>query len=167
MKIQNIYKNHVATSYAMLHLNYGIISLQLLRQNQKLSSSIAERLKAKYLRDNIKVYHHQQHNRRFRHSYRKRHKERKLNHQENERKMKESIRATCPDQNAINLSTQELSVGEKFLLRKGPSFVPNPTDINWQNLKRDFDNFANKLIMPIIIMPLKQQQKCQFLITNI
>ena len=59
--------------------------------------------------------------------------------------MIESIKATCPDQNAINLSTQELSVGEKSLLRKGPSFVPNPTDINWQNLKRDFDNFVNKL----------------------
>ena len=59
--------------------------------------------------------------------------------------MTESIKATCPDQNAINLSTQELSVGEKSLLRKGPSFVPNPTDINWQNLKRDFDNFLNKL----------------------
>ena len=59
--------------------------------------------------------------------------------------MIESIKATCPDQSAINLSTQELSVGEKSLLRKGPSFVPNPTDINWQNLKHNFDNFVNKL----------------------
>ena len=107
---------------------------------------IAQRHRAKYLRDNIKVYHHQRHSRRFRRSYRKRHnKERKLLHQENERKMIESMKATCPDQNAINLSTQELSVGEKSLLRKGPSFVPNPIDINWQNLKRDFDNFVNKL----------------------
>ena len=24
-------------------------------------------------------------------------------------------------------------------------FVPNPTDTNWQNLKRDFDNFADNL----------------------
>ena len=59
--------------------------------------------------------------------------------------MKKSIKATCPDQNAINLSTPELSVGETSLLRKGPSFVPNPTDINWQNLKRDFHNFVNQL----------------------
>ena len=58
--------------------------------------------------------------------------------------MIESIKTTCRDQNAINLGTQELSVGEKSLLRKDSSFVPNPTDINWQNLKRDFDNF-NKL----------------------
>ena len=106
------------------------------RQNKKLSSSIAECQTAKYLRDNIKVYHHQRHNRKFRCLYRKRHsRERKLRHQENERKMIESIKATCRDQNAINLSTQEHSVGEKSLLRKGPSFVPNSTDINWQNLK--------------------------------
>ena len=30
-------------------------------------------------------------------------------------------------------------------MRKGPSFILNPTDINWFNLKRDFDNFVNKL----------------------
>ena len=67
----------------------------------------------KYLNDNIEVYHDQRHNRRFRRSYSKRHnKERKLLHQENERQMIESIKATCPDQNAINLSTQEISVGK-------------------------------------------------------
>ena len=30
-------------------------------------------------------------------------------------------------------------------MQKGPSFVPNPTDINWYDLKRDFDKFVNKL----------------------
>ena len=44
----------------------------------------------------------------------------------------------------INLSTQELTDAEKSLLRKGPSFIPNPTDINWFNLKRDFDNFVKQ-----------------------
>ena len=34
---------------------------------------------------------------------------------------------------------------EKSLLCKGPSFVLNPTDINRQNLKGDFDNFVDKL----------------------
>ena len=93
--------------------NFQNICNNIKRQNQKLSSSIAERHRAKHLRDNIKVYHHQRHNRKFRLSYRKRHnKERKLLHQENERKMIESIKATCPEQNAINLSTQELSIGE-------------------------------------------------------
>ena len=79
--------------------------------------------------------------------------------------MIESIKATCPDQNAINLSTQERSVGEKSLLRKGSSFVHNPTDINWQNLKRDFKFKAS--LISFVIMPLKQQQRCQLLITNI
>ena len=81
-----MYKNRVATSYAMLHLNYGIISLKfedlkiirngylnalrnatsrenfqnicnnIKRQNQKLSSSIAECHRAKYVRDNIGVH---------------------------------------------------------------------------------------------------------------
>ena len=52
------------------------------RQNQKLSSSITERQRAKYLRYNVKVYHHLRHNRIFRRSYRKKHKkERKLLHQ--------------------------------------------------------------------------------------
>ena len=30
-------------------------------------------------------------------------------------------------------------------MQKDPSFIPNPIDINWFNLKRDFDNFVNKL----------------------
>ena len=42
----------------------------------------------------------------------------------------EQAKALCPGQNAINLSTQELTDAEKSLLRKGPSFIPNPTDIN-------------------------------------
>ena len=29
--------------------------------------------------------------------------------------------------------------------KKGPSFVPTPTDINWCNLRQDFDTFVNKL----------------------
>ena len=78
----------------------------------------------KYLRDNIKVYHHQRDNRRFRRSYRKRHnKEWKLLHRENERKMIESIKATCPDQNAINLSTQEISVGKNPYYPKAHRFI--------------------------------------------
>ena len=33
----------------------------------------------------------------------------------------------------------------KSLLSKSPSFVPMPYDINWYNLRQDFDNFVNKL----------------------
>ena len=31
------------------------------------------------------------------------------------------------------------------MLRKGPSFIPTTTDINWYNLRRDFDSIVNKL----------------------
>ena len=30
-------------------------------------------------------------------------------------------------------------------MQKGPLFIPNPTDINWFNLKRGFNNFVNNL----------------------
>ena len=59
--------------------------------------------------------------------------------------MIEEAKTTSPEQNAINLSSKVLSPAEISLLKKGPSFVPTPTDINWCNLRQDFDSFANKL----------------------
>ena len=50
-----------------------------------------------------------------------------------------------PDQNAINLTDYVLNDSEKSLLIKGPSFIPTPSDINWQTLRHDFDKFAHKL----------------------
>ena len=55
------------------------------------------------------------------------------------------IKETAPDQNAINLTSTELSESQKSLLRKGPSFVPTPSDINWYEVRRDFDKFINQL----------------------
>ena len=40
----------------------------------------------------------------------------------------------APDQNAINLSNAVLSEDQKSLLKKGPSFAPTLTDINWYNI---------------------------------
>ena len=71
--------------------------------------------------------------------------QRKLLCREKERKIIEEAKTTCPDQNAINLSNKDLSHAEQSLLRKGPSFIPTPTDIKWYNLRRDFDSFVNKL----------------------
>ena len=34
---------------------------------------------------------------------------------------------------------------KKLLLRKGPSFVPTPSDINWYEVRRDFDKFVSQL----------------------
>ena len=59
--------------------------------------------------------------------------------------MIEEAKTTSPEHNAINVSSKVLSPAEKSLLKKGPSFVPTPTDINWCNLRQDFDSFVNKL----------------------
>ena len=56
---------------------------------------------------------------------------------ENDKSITKQAKTLGPDQNAINLSTQELPHAEKSLLQKGPSFIPNPTDINQINLKRN------------------------------
>ena len=64
---------------------------------------------------------------------------------EKKRKVIEIVKTTCPDQNATNLSNKELSHAKQSLLRKGRSFIPTPTDINWYSLRRDFDGFVNKL----------------------
>ena len=34
---------------------------------------------------------------------------------------------------------------KKLLLQKGPSFVPTPSDINWYEVRRDFDKFVSQL----------------------
>ena len=55
------------------------------------------------------------------------------------------IKETVLDKNAINLTSTELSESQKMLSRKGPSFVPTPSDINWYEVRRDFDKFINQL----------------------
>ena len=34
---------------------------------------------------------------------------------------------------------------QKSLLKKGPSFVPTPTDIHWYEVRKDFTKFTNKI----------------------
>ena len=55
------------------------------------------------------------------------------------------IKANAPDHNAINLSKCELTEAQKILLMKGPSFVPTPSDVNWYEMRKDFDKFVNQL----------------------
>ena len=50
-----------------------------------------------------------------------------------------------PDQNAINLSSLNLTSPQKSLLSKGPSFVPTPKDVNWYELRKNFTKFVNQL----------------------
>ena len=55
----------------------------------------------------------------------------------------------------MNRSTKELTDAKKSLLERGSSFIPDPTNVNWFNLERDFDNFVNKLCC----MAFKQNDK--------
>ena len=56
------------------------------------------------------------------------------------------VKETAPDQNAINLTSIELSESQKLLLRKGPSSVPTPSDINWYEVRRDFANLLTNCL---------------------
>ena len=55
------------------------------------------------------------------------------------------IKQNAPDQNAINFSNSILSEEQKSLLKKGPSFVPTPADINWYEVRKDFTKFTKKI----------------------
>ena len=43
------------------------------------------------------------------------------------------------------MSITVLSKEQKSLLKKGPSFVPAPTGINWYEVRKDFTKFTNKI----------------------
>ena len=45
----------------------------------------------------------------------------------------------------INLFITTLTVAQKSLLMKGPSFFPTPSDVNWCKMRKDFHKFDNQL----------------------
>ena len=55
------------------------------------------------------------------------------------------VKENSPDQNAINLSSRDLSPSQKSVLAKEPTFLPTPTSVNWLDLHKDFDKFVNQL----------------------
>ena len=57
----------------------------------------------------------------------------------------EKIKSNSPEQNAINLSTRDLTPSHKSVLAKGPTFVSTPTSVNWLDLRKKFDKFVNQL----------------------
>ena len=54
------------------------------------------------------------------------------------------------------MSNTVLSEEQKSLLKKGPSFIPTPTDIKWHEVRKDFTKFTNKIRH---IADLDQQQE--------
>ena len=107
---------------------------------------IKKRHLRKYERDYLRTLESKCKNRRFRESKTKRHdRETKKDWLQRRKVIISTAKLKGPDQNAINLTNIELSDACKSLLSKGPSIVPTPYDINWYNLRQDFDNFVNKL----------------------
>ena len=72
-------------------------------------------------------------------------KEKRKRYRSKKKKSIKEIKQNAPDQNAINLFNSVLSEEQKSLLKKGPSFVPTPTDINWYEVRKDFTKFTNKI----------------------
>ena len=78
------------------------------------------------------------------------------------------IIGNAPDQNVINLSNAVLSEDQKTFLKKGPSFIPISTDINWYDVRKDFTKFNNKIrhFAHVSDQPVQQQKQQQQLEVN-
>ena len=57
-------------------------------------------------------------------------KEKRKRYRSKKKQSTKQIKQNAPDQNAINFSNSVLSEEQKSLLKRGPSFVPTPTDNN-------------------------------------
>ena len=100
----------------------------------------------KYNRDNLVIKTCNRKNRRFsREQLCATLKEKRRNRRDKQNQNIVRIKQTAPHQNAINLTSTVLSESQKSLLQKGPSFVPTLSDINWYEVRRDFDKFVNQL----------------------
>ena len=66
------------------------------------------------------------------------------------------------------MSNAVLSEDQKTLLKKGPSFIPTPTNINWYDVRKDFTKFINKIrhLADVSDQPVQQQKQQQQLEVN-
>ena len=72
-------------------------------------------------------------------------KEKRKRYRSNKKQSIKEIKQNAHNQNAINFSNSLVSEVQKSLLKKGPSFVPVPTDINWYEVRKAFTKFTNKI----------------------
>ena len=138
--------------------NYELIKKIVAEKVVTLKQKIKSRQVRKLSRDNIRFTTSVcKRNRRFKKDVivNKRKEKRKRYRSKKKQSIKE-IKQNAPDQNAINLSNSVLSEKQKSLLKKGPSFVPTPTDINWYEVRKDFTKFTNKIRR---LADLDQQQE--------
>ena len=87
------------------------------KEKKSLSASIVQRQNSKYQRDNISYFNCHQQNRRFDALKNAHNRERKIIHKKYEKVATEQAQALCPDQNAINLSTEKLTDAEIFIVK--------------------------------------------------
>ena len=64
------------------------------------------------------------------------------------------------------MSNAVLSEDQKTLLKKGPSLISTPTDINWYNVRKDSTKFINKIrhfayVSDQTVQQRKQQQRLE------
>ena len=156
-------ENHTSIKNKITKENYKLIKKTVAQKVVILEHKIKSRQNRKKERDHIQhATAPQKRNRRFKRNIaidkrkekRKRYKARKKDD------IKEIIE-NAPDQNAINLSNAVLSEDQKTFLKKGPSFIPTPTDINWYDVRKDFTKFINKIrhFADVSDQPVQQQQQ--------
>ena len=68
-----------------------------------------------------------------------------VRHKDNYRERIHLAKVNEPDQNSINLPSLNLTLPQKSLLSKEPSFVPKPKELNWYEFCKDFTKFVNQL----------------------
>ena len=163
-------ENHTSIKNNTTKENDKLIKKTVAQKVVILEHKIKSRQSRKKERDHIQhATAPQKRNRRFKRNIaidkrkekRKRYKARKKND------IKEIIE-NAPDQNAINLSNAVLSEDQKTLLKKGPSFIPTPTNINWYDVRKDFTKFINKIrhFADVSDQPVQQQKQQQQLESN-
>ena len=66
------------------------------------------------------------------------------------------------------MSNAVLSEDQKTLLKKGPSFIPTPRNVNWYDVRKDFIKFINKRrhFADVSDQPVQQQKQQQQLEVN-
>ena len=132
--------------YSLSRDNYAAMINRISNQITILERDIKLRHQRKFARDNIEIVEQKRKNRRFsKKQLLAKIKQKRRSSRKKYKQKIQSIKDNAPDQNAINLSSLELSDVQKSLLLKGPSFVPTPADINWYNVRKDFDKFVNQL----------------------
>ena len=90
-----------------------------------------------------------------------------VRHKNNYRERIQFAKVNGPDENAINLSSLNLTSPQKSLLSKGPFFVPTAKYVNWYELRKNFTKFVNQLRFKLKQYQLNQDHQNQQELSNL